>query len=284
MLEKAMQSMTRKELKVAIDKTFESAKNLKSPMKPTSNKLNFKEMFAQLDEGKSIEEVVGPFPKTGTIQAFPGEQRYDDQINVSSDFNYPVGLLQIVGGNKELVESFNEMDQEIATFRSDVYAQIDEKILKGLQFKGEKTELDWDNMMRISPSFMRPLVEQMKLAHESVTEVPDNYDQLLLSFEKENEEILEVLEKDDKFIDERIASIDRELQRTKDFYDKLPTLTIHQFCEMEPELYELAVNELDRKVNTVGWDPIIELTPEQIEMEEHVKRVLGLRSIPELPN
>lgn len=269
-------------MKKVIEGVFKSAKELKvGPA--VDKKLNLKEAFAKIKEGKTIDQVVEPLPKTEQMTVLPGEKRFDDQISITSDFKYPAGLLQIVGADKDLVASFNEMDSELASFDSDIKKQIDEKILKGLQFKGEAPEINWDHMMRIAPSFVKPQIEQMKNVQQNLNKIPENFEQLLLSYEAEYEEMFDVLEKDDQYIDERIQFFDEELQRTKDFYEKLPTLTVHEFCEMEPELYEMAIDELERKVNTVGWDPVIEPTQSQLDNEEHLKRVLGLRSLPEIP-
>jgi len=60
-------------------------------------------------------------------------------------------------------------------------------------------------------------------------------------------------------------------------------LTLKELFEMEPELYELALDDLERKIETVGWDPSIELTPEQQKNDDLARRAWGLKSLPDVP-
>ena len=61
-------------------------------------------------------------------------------------------------------------------------------------------------------------------------------------------------------------------------------MTGYDLFEMDPELFELALDDFERKIDTIGWDPLVESTPEQQKEDEFVRNALGLRSLPELPN
>jgi len=102
--------------------------------------------------------------------------------------------------------------------------------------------------------------------------------------DKEAEEISNRYDKEAEFIERRIQSYQEEVDRTYEFYEKLPTMTGYDLFQMDPELFQLALDDFERKVDTVGWDPLFEPTPEQQKEEEFIKAALDLRSLPELPN
>lgn len=85
-------------------------------------------------------------------------------------------------------------------------------------------------------------------------------------------------------MNERIEFYKQELERTHDLFEKLPTMTLNDLFEMQPEIYEFALDELERKLDTVGWDPHFELSPEQQKDDDLTRRALGLKSLPDVPN
>ena len=85
-------------------------------------------------------------------------------------------------------------------------------------------------------------------------------------------------------MEKRAEFYKEEIERSHDFFEKLPSMTLHDLFEMEPELKEMALDELERKIDTVGWDPNFELSAEQQKDDDLARRVLGLKSLPDLPN
>jgi len=244
-----------------------------------------KELRAKMKKGYTFDQLADDYPKVEFPDiVFEGETRYDDLIKITSDAKYPKLLLDIIGTDKETALAFSALDYELATFQDKFKQEFEEKYLKDIPYRNyDLSKLDWDYLFKVFPSYKRDELQRQKEWLEKDTSSPVNLDHLFDLYDDQIQAIIDRYEKESELISKRVKFYKEELERTYDLFEKLPTLTLHELFEMEPELYELILDDLERKIETVGWDPIIELTPEQQKDEDLVRRAFGLKTLPDIP-
>jgi len=276
-------NLSRKEIRVRMQELYK--KSMEAP--PSFDKVfgTVKELRAKMKKGYTFDQLADDYPKVEFPDiVFEGETRYDDLIKITSDAKYPKLLLDIIGTDKETALAFSALDYELATFQDKFKQEFEEKYLKDIPYRNyDLSKLDWDYLFKVFPSYKRDELQRQKEWLEKDTSSPVNLDHLFDLYDDQIQAIIDRYEKESELISKRVKFYKEELERTYDLFEKLPTLTLHELFEMEPELYELILDDLERKIETVGWDPIIELTPEQQKDEDLVRRAFGLKTLPDIP-
>jgi len=280
-----LSNLSRKEIRAKMQEIYKASKL--PPPSYAKISLTMKQFREKLKNGYTFEDLADDYPKVALPDlTFEGDQRYDDLIKITSGMKYPKILLDIVGTNKEVAMAFSELDHEVATFHSKVNKRFEETYMKDFPYKNYNPALvDWDYLFKVHPTYRHNELKMYKEMYEEhdKEESKIHFDHILDLYEDEMQELHDRYDKEREFLEKREKFYTEEIERSYHFYEKLPSLTLKELFEMEPELYELVLDDLERKIETVGWDPTIELTPEQQKNEELARRALGVKSLPDLP-
>ena len=277
-----MLNLTRQEIKTKIHELYRAAReplvvNNKADLSP-------KEFRQKIDQGYTWDQYVDDFGKARERFELPGIQRYDEHLKISSGRRYPRELLDLVGGSREAVSAFNSFDQAISDFSQNIEKETKDYFLKDIPYRHiDESKLDWNWIYKHVPRYQHHYVDLIKESLDEPVAQP-TFDHILELFDDEHEELLQRYDKYTEHIKTQIQCFEEEIQRTYDFYEKLPTMTAHDLFEMDPELFQLALDDFERKIDTVAWDPMIEPTPEQTKEDDFIKAAFDLKTLPELPN
>eukprot|EP01091_Cochliopodium_minus_P007087 TRINITY_DN17024_c0_g1_i1.p1 TRINITY_DN17024_c0_g1~~TRINITY_DN17024_c0_g1_i1.p1 ORF type:complete len:278 (-),score=85.85 TRINITY_DN17024_c0_g1_i1:108-941(-) len=277
-----MLNLTRTELKTKINELYKASK-LPSL---SESKVDFtsKQFREKLDKGYTWDQYIEDYGHEDAKYTLPGVPRYDDLIRNASGLRYPKPFLDLVGGSKETTTAFNQFDQALADLENNFDKQMEENFLQDMPYKNlDMSKLDWGYIYRNVPRYQHHYVDVIKESLDEVLPEP-SLDHILELFDEEEEEINKRFDKEAEFIQKRIDYYQEEVQRSYDFYEKLPTMTGYDLFEMDPELFQLALDDFERKIDTVAWDPLFEATQEQQKEDEFIKAALDLKTLPELPN
>jgi len=278
-----MLNFTRQELKTKINDLYKAA--LVAPSNDTKLDFTPKQFREKVDKGYKWDQYISEFSnEEGGKYSLPGIQRYDDLIKTPSGYKYPKSLMELVGGSKDATSAFNQFDQALADFSNNVDKQIQDYYLQDLPFKNlDMSKLDWGYIYKNVPTYQHHYVDIIKESLDEELPSP-TIDHVLELFDEESEEISKRYDKEVEYLGKRIQNFQEEVERSYYFYEKLPTMTGYDLFEMDPELFQLALDDFEHKIDTVAWDPLFEPTPEQQKEDEFVKAALDLRSLPDLPN
>jgi hypothetical protein len=276
-------NLSRKEIRSKIQEIYRASKE---PL-PSLSKIDFsiKEFREKLKKGYTFDQFADDYPKIDLPDlTFEGEQRYDDLIKITSGTKYPKIILDMVATNKETALALTALDHQIATQDERFEQRLDELFPAEYKYKHiDESKLDWNYLLKVIPPNEKKALQVYKELYEKI-KVPDyTVDHVIDLYEDEIQAYMNIFKKEEQYLQKRFQFYTEELERSYDFYEKMPTMTLKDLFEMEPELYELALDDLERKIETVGWDPSIELTPEQQKHDDLARRALGLKSLPDIP-
>lgn len=278
-----MLNLSRQELKTKINELYKAALTAT----PSDTKLDFtpKQFREKVDKGYTWDQYINEFPhEEGAKYTLPGIQRFDDLIKNTSGYRYPKSLMDLVGGSKDATAAFNQFDQALSDFSGNVDKQIQDYYLQDVPFKNlDMSKLDWNYIYKNVPRYQHNYVDIIKESLDEPLPEP-TIDHVLELFDGESEEISQRYDREVEYLGKRIQSYQEEVERSYDFYERLPTMTGYDLFEMDPELFQLALDDFEHKIDTVAWDPLFEPTPEQQKEDEFIKAALDLRSLPDLPN
>jgi len=220
-----LSNLSRKEIRAKMQQLYKASKE---PL-PSFAKINFniKQFREKLKNGYTFEQFAADYPKIDLPDlTFEGETRYDDLIKISSGTKYPKVLLDIIATNKESALAFSALDHELATFEEKIEQKFDETYLKEFPYKNfDDSKLDWDYLYKVTPEYRRSELQYYKEQIEKMDKEPNKItlDHIMDLYDDEIQAMLDLYDKEVKYLNKREKFYAEEMERTYDFYERLPS-------------------------------------------------------------